>query len=255
MELNELAGANFESISKLKLKIITRLKEKWIPLENYEKANYYKNLINFKKEYEFPLRIFTLNYDLCIEKTCNNIRIERGFNDKRLLDVRRFEDDDERSVDFFLYKIHGSIDWKKNELDVLTFSDEIGNISIDELQISFATNNKLQPQHPYLLSISDFRKYSLESKLTIAIGYSFSDQHINGIIGQALVGDNEKKILSVGTGNDKCQKKQEIAKKLNLQKTEQLEVALEGAKNFMEKTLSIEYLKSLFSLQKESTIF
>jgi len=255
MELDELAGANFERISELKLKIITRLKEKWIPLENYERAYYYKNLVKFKEEYEFPLRIFTLNYDLCIEKTCNHIRIERGFDEKRLLDVRKFEDDDERPVDLFLYKNHGSIDWKKNELDVLTYSDEIGNISVDEIEIIFGTNYKLQYLDPYLYSIFEFRKYSLGAKFVIAIGYSFSDEHINGIIRQALVRDSEKKILSVGPGKEESQKRGEIAKKLNLQNTEQVEVVLEGAKDFMEKTLSIEYLKSFFSLQQESTIF
>lgn len=255
MKLDELAGLGFERISELKRKIITRLKEKWIPIGNYEKANYYKHLISFKKEYEFPLRIFTLNYDLCIEKTCNNIRIERGFDEERLLDVRRFEDDEEKPVDFFLYKNHGSIDWRKNELGVLTYSDEIGNISIDELEIIFGTNYKLQYLDPYLFSIFEFRRYSLGAKLIIAIGYSFSDEHINGIIRQALVREPEKKILSVSPGNVPSQKKQEIAKKLNLQKTEQIEVALEGAKDFMEKTLSIEYLKSFFLLQQENIIF
>ncbi|NJO94012.1 MAG: hypothetical protein HC820_06005 [Hydrococcus sp. RM1_1_31] len=54
---------------------------------------------------------------------------------------------------------------------------------------------------------SDFRKYCLRAKLIVVIGYSFGDEHVNGIIGQALANDKEKKILSVSPGRNLEEKK------------------------------------------------
>ncbi len=93
----------------------------------------------------------------------------------------------------------------------------------------------------------------MEAKLIITIGYSFSDEHINGIIMQALSNNPEKKILCVSPaprGEDKKyaedKKREDVRIKLNLNKGKQIEVKLEGAKDFMENSLNIEYLKSLF---------
>ena len=41
--------------------------------------------------YSLPLKIFTLNYDLCIEEALDDITIERGFNDERLWDYKKFK--------------------------------------------------------------------------------------------------------------------------------------------------------------------
>ncbi|MGL5806641.1 MAG: SIR2 family protein [Xenococcaceae cyanobacterium] len=248
--LIENAGVNFKNISQLKQKIVGRLKEKWILLDNYKKASYYRNFIEFKKEYQYPLRVFSLNYDLCFERACSQANIERGFDDERLLDVKRFEDDDNVSIDFFLYKIHGSIDWKKNEYGLLTYSDEAGNISINELEIIFGTNYKLQYLDPYLFSIYEFRKYCLRAKLIVVIGYSFGDEHVNGIIGQALGNDRERKILNVSRSHNLEKKKQEIADKINLSENSRIEIAQMSAKNFLEQKLNINYLSSFFSTQE-----
>lgn len=247
MKLIELAGTDFQKISELKTKIIEQLKAKWIPLEDYRKASYYKKIIDFKKDYSYPLRIFTLNYDLCIEKTCINERLERGFNEDRAWDWRRFEENENVPIDFFIYKIHGSIDWKKNLSGLLTYSDEIGNISVNQLEIIFGTNNKLKYEDPYLFSLYEFRKYSLEAKLIITIGYSFSDEHINGIIMQALSNNLDKKILCVSPGRiGEVEKREEVKNKLKMSEGGQIKIKLEGAKGFMENWLNIEYLKSLF---------
>lgn len=256
MKLIELGGHNFSSISELKNQIIERLKAKWIPLEDYRKAGYYKNLINFKNEYSYPLRIFTLNYDLCVEKNCNgnnDVVIERGFGEEdRSWNWKRFEYNENFQVDMFLYKIHGSIDWKKNSSGLLTYSDEIGNIALNELEIIFGTNNKLKYEDPYLFSLYEFRKYLLEAKLIIVIGYSFSDVHINGIITQALSNNSEKKILCVSPsrrGED--DKRNDVQIKLNLNNKKQIVVQLEEAKDFLENSLHIEYLKSLFPSEED----
>ncbi|BAU15862.1 hypothetical protein LEP3755_64280 (plasmid) [Leptolyngbya sp. NIES-3755] len=160
-KLVDLAGTDFKRITELKRKIVGRLKESWILVESYDKANYYQGFINFQRQFQYPLRIFTLNYDLCVERACRRAQIERGFNEARMLDVKRFEDDQDQPVDIFLYKVHGSIDWKKDKYGSLTFSDEAGSVSIRELEIIFGTSQKLKYVDPYLFLIHEFRTLRL----------------------------------------------------------------------------------------------
>ena len=65
--LIEVAGEDFELLREFKDIIIMNLKE-WVTLEHEDKADYYLRLFDFKNKYEHPLRIFTLNYDLCVCK-------------------------------------------------------------------------------------------------------------------------------------------------------------------------------------------
>ena len=50
---------------------------------------------------------------------------------------------------------------------------------------------------PYLFYAYELRRYSLEAKIILAIGYSFRDEHINGIITQALRHDPSRVLLAV----------------------------------------------------------
>jgi hypothetical protein len=251
--LPELANVDFEKISELKKKITGRLKNTWILIDNYDEATYYKSLIRFQEQYQYPLRIFTLNYDLCVERACREtVKIERGFNEDRSLDVRRFEDDPDQSPEIFLYKVHGSIDWRKDKYGSLTFSDEAGSGSACELEIIFGTNQKMQYAEPYLFLIHEFRKYCLHTKLILIIGYSFGDDHINGIMSQALSADDQRKILSISPGSNKEEMREFIAQKLSVL-VDQIHVDLVTAKEFMDNSLDIGKLQGLFP--KEDSIF
>ncbi|HOQ33356.1 MAG TPA: hypothetical protein PLA12_12715 [Candidatus Hydrogenedens sp.] len=68
----ELCGNNFDEIKKFKKIILDKLKN-WVTLDDYSKANYYQYFFEFQKQLEFPLRIFSLNYDLCLEKNNNQV--------------------------------------------------------------------------------------------------------------------------------------------------------------------------------------
>ncbi len=50
---------------------------------------------------------------------------------------------------------------------------------------------------PYLFYAYELRRYSLEAKIILAIGYSFRDEYINGIITQALRHDRSRVLLAV----------------------------------------------------------
>src|SRR6185436_4997295 len=133
-----------------------------------------------QKDYEHPLRIFSLNYDLCVEKACQALMgsyPERGFYDRRYSDENlarswNWQLLDESVVDnesktVLLYKLHGSVDWKRHEGGKLTFEDSINNIDSKNSAIIFGTSYKLQYYDPFLYLFQEFRKWSLQAKLLV----------------------------------------------------------------------------------------
>jgi hypothetical protein len=84
--LLEVAGNDFEMLSHLRDQIVDILRKKWIVLQDHSKANYFQKLEEFQRDYQHPLRVFTLNYDLCVEKNCIKSEPVRGFNKQRFWD-------------------------------------------------------------------------------------------------------------------------------------------------------------------------
>jgi len=112
--LLELAEYNFNILNSFETEILKKLTT-WVQLENYNGAKYYKKFFEFQREYNYPLRIFSLNYDLCLEKNKpDEVVLERGFNEDHIWDWRRFEKNEVgEPINVYLYKMHGSIDWKR----------------------------------------------------------------------------------------------------------------------------------------------
>jgi len=247
----ELCGNNFDIVREFKIKILDKLKT-WVTLDDYKKAGYYQNFFEFQRNLNFALRIFSLNYDLCLEK--NNVNsniVELGFDEQRKWQWQRFEKNENFPVNIYLYKMHGSINWKRDENGFLTFSDEVNQIL--EPDLIFGTNYKLQYIDPYLFYAYEFRKYSLESILIITIGYSFSDDHINGIIGQAIRSQTTKKLLvNLYEENNKDEEKIKnvIAKKIN-SKPEQIFLKNQKASEFLKGLLNEEALVNFFNQDTE----
>ena len=247
----ELCGNNFDIVREFKIKILDKLKT-WVTLDDYTKASYYQNFFMFQRKLNFALRIFSLNYDLCLEK--NNVNsniVELGFDEQRKWQWQRFEKNENLPVNIYLYKMHGSINWKRDENGFLTFSDEVNQIL--EPDLIFGTNYKLQYIDPYLFYAYEFRKYSLESMLIITIGYSFSDDYINGIIGQAIRSQTTKKLLvNLYEENNKDEEKIKnvIAKKIN-SKPEQIFLKNQKASEFLKGLLNEEALVNFFNQDTE----
>ena len=162
--LVELAGNDFSHIRELKEKILDELRTKWLPIGDEDAVSYYIGLVKFKEDYEFPLRIFSLNYDLCLETVCKKekINLELGFNKEKKWNWRQFGESNE-VPDIYYYKLHGSMDWKY-EKDWLTF-DASSRIAHEDAALIFGTSYKLQYRDPFLFLVYEFRKWVLESKL------------------------------------------------------------------------------------------
>ena len=63
-----MAGSAFETVSEFRTKILEKLRREWIEIPNYDRAGHDSGLINFQRELNYPLRVFSLNYDLCVER-------------------------------------------------------------------------------------------------------------------------------------------------------------------------------------------
>ncbi len=256
--LIEVAGEDFKNTDNLRAKIIEKLRTNWIAIKDISNANYFTKLVDFQEKYQHPLRVFTLNYDLCIERACaeNNWRIERGFNDERIWDWRKFDQEDKETKNIYLYKLHGSTDWYKDENENLTFSDEPSSIISKDAAIIFGTTYKFQYRDPYLFLAYEFRKWTLESKLIVSIGYGFGDDHINWIIHQALINENKRILLVVVPLDSKdgitIEKKQkEISEIIKPRDINQIKVCDCTAKKFFNNQLDIDYLSDYFPIVDE----
>lgn len=221
-----LAGPKFEQINRFRLLILKQLK-KWMCPDNPGKGDYYRGLISLQKELNYPLRIFTLNYDRCVERVeRDGFRVEAGFGGygtDHVWDWERFEQNDADSTSppqAYLYKIHGSMDWKRDPSLNLFRVEQTESVEHERMEIIFGRDFKLEAADPYLFYAYEFRRYCLLAKLIVVVGYSFSDSHINKMLAQALRNDEECRLL-VGIRCDfkkevdaKCEA---IARKLDVQ--------------------------------------
>ena len=234
--LMEVATYDFQERCKsFKEKILEELKQ-WVTLGDYSDGRYYKKLFDFQQEYNYSLRVFSLNYDLCIEKnTPENKEVVRGFDNKtHVWSWKPYEQKEEYELALYLYKLHGSIDWEREDNLSLREVDNLPKIP----DLIFGTNYKMQYVDPYLFYAYEFRKYSLESKIIITIGYSFRDEHINGILDQALRLDAERRVIMVSPDADKLHKQ--------LGSSKQYISVKKKAKEFFD-DLTLEYANSLSS--------
>src|SRR5258708_17355882 len=114
-----LAGGGFEKVVEFKREILKSLKN-WVCPEDVTKSDYYKGLVNLQRGLNYPLRVFSLNYDLCVERLeTNNFRVETGFGGvgpQFLWDWERFDDipEDPSAPELYLYKLHASINCKRD---------------------------------------------------------------------------------------------------------------------------------------------
>ncbi|MEO0144973.1 MAG: SIR2 family protein [candidate division WOR-3 bacterium] len=244
----EVVGNNFELIENLKRKIIDKLKS-WVNPGDIRNSNYLKKIGDLKKEINFPIRIFTLNYDLLVEKNLTEFKVERGFeeDEMRRWNYKRFIELPEEP-DIYLYKLHGSIDWQRDyKTQIVTFVDSIP----DEPDLIFGTQYKMQYIDPYLFMISEFRHYCLKAKLIVCLGYSFSDEHINSILAQSLSLNSNLKIFALAYKG----KKEKIISLLSCSETQIKIITDKTAKEFFESELKLATFESFLETKDEDKIF
>jgi hypothetical protein len=196
-----LAGPDFSQVRDFRRLILAELKG-WMCPEDESKSTYYQKLITLQQELTHPLQIFSLNYDLCVEGlNQTDFHVETGFPDygpAHCWDWERFEDSNNVLPQIYLYKLHGSINWKRHSETKKLFSvRQIETVDADKMEVIFGRDFKLEAGDPYLFFLYQFRELTLGAKLIAAIGYGFGDGHINKMLAQSLRSDSQRRLLVV----------------------------------------------------------
>jgi hypothetical protein len=234
-------------VSVFKESIIKELRGEWLmPNDWIRNSGYYKRLIDFKNELEFPLKIFSLNYDLCLEQNLKDVPFEIGFDENNIWSFRKYDYSDiNKEVGYYLYKLHGSINWKKTKEERLIKTE--GDIKTDDLAIIFGISNKLQSYDPYLFYFYEFRERCLDANLIVCSGYGFMDEHINDVIKQGIKDNNKKRII-VNVFEQKKENNKiaiEIADKLKIT-SNQIIIYNKEAEKFFKDDFKLANFESLF---------
>lgn len=174
------------------------------------------------------LNIFTTNNDLFNEYALDSLNIhyingfgggiERFFNpaifnysySKRMdTSINKYEPVENL---VYLYKIHGSVNWVEDNTNTNTFF-KVKEVSIpvknENNVLIYPTPTKQNKSlgSPYVEMFREFQKKLLiPHSVLFVIGYSFSDEHVNNIIYQALATNSSINIVIMNdiTGNNLC---------------------------------------------------
>lgn len=147
---------------------------------------------------DFPVEIFTLNYDLLLEQAMEEAGVPYfdGFVGAvaPFLAPESIEAEDEKQSSVCpprawtrLWKLHGSINWHTSRNRIVRLSSVTPKPG-EELVI-FPSREKYSESRklPFLAFQDRLRKFlSIRSGLVIILGYSFSDEHINEMLLQGL---------------------------------------------------------------------
>ena len=247
--LVDVAGQNFELLKDFRELITNQLIDEWVNLDDYEEAYYYKAFLKFQSTIGKAIRIFSLNHDLCFEKTIGYDSIQMGFEPKTK--EWHYSNFDNEEKQFFLYKLHGSINWY---VDRKTRKLKLSDKACKEPELIFGIDTKLKSIDPYLYFIYEFRRSMLFSdcRLIISIGFSFSDEHICPVISQALK-DNPNRTLLVVLPKETS--KEKVKKGLDLSEqifNDQVKFEWKGARDFLSNVLSKDYVSGHIQLPKDS---
>ena len=221
------------------------LRTEWLGVANYNKADYYSGIFDFQQDFNYPLHIFTLNYDLCLERTADkhNVDLELGFDEDNRWNWHLFEGNQDNWKSIYLYKLHGSMNWSIHGSELKLHDEPSG---VTNPAFIFGRTHKFEYIDPFFPLAYEFRRRTLESRMILVIGYGFGDSHINGIIGQAL-NSGKRKILYVVEPVD-CnaieERRLQIAGLVKCSDHSQLEIRSKTAKDFITDHLSVEALEN-----------
>lgn len=257
-----LAGHEFGNVREFRKRILSDLK-RWMCPEDSAKADYYRGLVTLQKDLNFPLHIFSLNYDMCVEDLHTpEFHVETGFADygsNHPWDWERFVDTESGNnvmPHVVLYKLHGSINWKRSpETKELFRVKQVQSVNADEMEIIFGREFKLEAADPYLFFAYMFRNLSLLTKLIVTLGYGFGDAHINKMLTQSLRTDPERRLLVIQRCDDKgvSAKIREVRRLLEVgeDRPDQVKVHPGSAKEFLETADLAESLVQLIPASKD----
>ncbi|TNE56289.1 MAG: hypothetical protein EP338_00150 [Bacteroidetes bacterium] len=226
-ELSELESCNklIEVIEKtIYDEINVKFSEKSVKevLENYKL--FYQKVALRNKDLS-RVNVFTTNNDLFNERALDSLNINyiNGFSggltkffnpaffnytySKRMdTSIEKFEPVENMS---FLYKLHGSVNWFEDESNANRFfnireAEDLTRKKQRVLIYPTPTKQNKSLGSPYTELFREFQKKLLEpNSVLFVIGYSFSDEHVNNIIYQALATNSSINLFVLNHIKDK----------------------------------------------------
>ncbi|MEO9307460.1 MAG: SIR2 family protein [Nitrososphaera sp.] len=167
----------------------------WRHTEDNNLSYIYDEIFSFIRKYSDQMIVITTNYDRAIEEYCENqnkqIRCIDGFqlSGSRFLWAKGdygYAGNNNNGNDLFLYKLHGSLNWKKHEKYDIERTTEEWKPKDPNYEENMLVYPTLSPKdgyekEPYKSIRDNFVKMMDISDLCIVIGFSFRDIHINDI--------------------------------------------------------------------------
>lgn len=178
------------------------------------------NKITARKNNDARVQLFTTNYDTLFEQAANTAGFvvidgfsftqPREFSGKWFdLDIvnrentRLKQEESFISKVFHLYKLHGSVNWTKNEKEGKEIIIQENNS--EKPLVIYPANEKYESSYeqPYFEMMSRFQQaLRKEETLLIVIGFGFQDKHIKNVIVEAVEQNPSFQLLIVNY-NDK----------------------------------------------------
>lgn len=167
---------------------------KWDAFYDTVAQSLLSRLFSLVKSEKGHATIFTTNFDTAIEEYCGkrdrNIRCVNGFTPHSSRDMHvwrgNFRAGDDPRPKIFLYKLHGSLSWQKQNIDgrdtivhktdTRAAEDPSNDVFI---RPTLNVKGKILEEEPYRTIIKEFNRILPSFDACIVIGYSFRDTHIS----------------------------------------------------------------------------
>ncbi len=142
---------------------------------------------------KMPIEIFTVNYDMLIEAALERERVPYfdgfvgGYQPFFHVETLRRIELAPAAGWVRLWKIHGSVNWKKLVIDGTTRITRGAPSDSGEMILPSFEKYDESRQQPYLAFIDRLQRFlEQEDALLVTQGFSFGDDHINSVIFEAL---------------------------------------------------------------------
>lgn len=150
-----------------------------------------------------PVEVFTTNYDLLLEQALEEqfVPFFDGFSGSRypFFDIHSVERNDLPPYWTRLWKLHGSVNWKVMGKSVSRVTKDVTGSPelIYPSKLKYDQSRKM----PFLAMSDRLSNYLLNAHATLIIcGYSFSDEHINDTIINALKVNKSANVIALMFG-------------------------------------------------------
>ena len=138
---------------------------------------------------EVPVEVFTTNYDLLLEQALEeqSVPFFDGFSGSRypFFDIHSVEENELPRYWARVWKLHGSVNWKTVKGEVCRVSKDVTGSAelIYPSKLKYDQSRKM----PFLAMSDRLTNFLLQPQAVLFVcGYSFSDEHINDTIINAL---------------------------------------------------------------------